>query len=82
MIGASNSKPFCAPVCGAHPDAGAALDAAGIQDQEIVLANLPANERELSQQIYLALCLQASGVALTKLQNVESHNGLEAWRQL
>eukprot|EP00971_Amphidinium_carterae_P028817 567233-Amphidinium_carterae.1 len=57
-------------------------DAAGIQDLEIVLANLPVNEQEISHQIYLALCLQVSGVALTKLQNVESHNGLEAWRQL
>eukprot|EP00971_Amphidinium_carterae_P292813 5813338-Amphidinium_carterae.1 len=50
---------FKAFLCGANSDAGAALDAAGIQDQETV-----------------------SGVAMTKLQNVESHNGLEAWGQL
>eukprot|EP00971_Amphidinium_carterae_P242638 4817721-Amphidinium_carterae.1 len=32
-------------LCGANPDAGAALDAAGMQDQPIVLASLPANEQ-------------------------------------
>eukprot|EP00971_Amphidinium_carterae_P229103 4544521-Amphidinium_carterae.1 len=49
---------FKAFLCGANPDAGAALDAAGIQDQEIVLASLPTNEQIISHQIYLALCLQ------------------------
>eukprot|EP00971_Amphidinium_carterae_P250318 4969096-Amphidinium_carterae.1 len=75
---------FKAFLCGANPDEGAALDAAGIQDQPIALANLPMIEQEISRQIYLALSLQVSGVAVTistKLQNVESHNGLEAWRQ-
>eukprot|EP00971_Amphidinium_carterae_P064102 1269227-Amphidinium_carterae.1 len=35
-------------LCGANPDAGAAWDAAGIQDQPIVLASLPANEQKIS----------------------------------
>eukprot|EP00971_Amphidinium_carterae_P088231 1745285-Amphidinium_carterae.1 len=65
-----HSKAFS---CGANPDASAALDTAGISDQTIVLANLPPRERELSRQVYLALCLLVSGVAMTKLQSVESH---------
>eukprot|EP00971_Amphidinium_carterae_P119013 2357692-Amphidinium_carterae.1 len=46
------------------------------------MADLPPLEQTRSRQVYLALCLQGSGVAMTKLQNVEAHNGLEAWRQL
>eukprot|EP00971_Amphidinium_carterae_P009851 194261-Amphidinium_carterae.1 len=46
------------------------------------MAGLPPLEQKLYRQVYLVLCLQVSGVAMTKLQNVEAHNGLEAWRQL
>eukprot|EP00971_Amphidinium_carterae_P038278 752321-Amphidinium_carterae.1 len=52
---------FKAFLCGANPDAGVALDTAGISDQTRVLANLPPIEQELSRQVYLALCLQVSG---------------------
>eukprot|EP00971_Amphidinium_carterae_P118551 2348660-Amphidinium_carterae.1 len=57
---------FKAFLCGANPDVGLALDAAGIQDQPIVLGNLPPLEQELLRQVYLVLCLQVSGVAMTE----------------
>eukprot|EP00971_Amphidinium_carterae_P073783 1458932-Amphidinium_carterae.1 len=73
---------FKACLGGANPDAGAALDTAGIRDQPIAMADLPPIEQKQFRQVYVALCLQVSGVAMTKLQNMEVHNGLEAWRQL
>eukprot|EP00971_Amphidinium_carterae_P182163 3615149-Amphidinium_carterae.1 len=79
-IGVSNSKRSCVEqiqMCALKQ-----LDTAGIPDQPVVMADISPPEQEFSRQVYLALCLQVSGVAMTKLQNVEAHNGLEAWRQL